>query len=127
MHLCLRYIHTSGFPPVCPYPVLTFFCMRVRLCCFKKLVVLVVYRNRDCVFPSAAARNLPCSSCIKTVAVSFLKQVGVPKVKIRVENSSIAGEGNNILLDPIDFLRGFSVLKDELVSEPRRDKRSFSR
>ncbi|CAM9813311.1 unnamed protein product, partial [Hapterophycus canaliculatus] len=42
-------------------------------------------------------------------------EVGVPKVKVRVENSSIAGEANSILLDPIDFLRGFSVLKDELV------------
>ena len=43
------------------------------------------------------------------------KQVGVPKVKVRVENSSITGDANSILLDPIDFLRGFSVLKDELV------------
>lgn len=43
-------------------------------------------------------------------------QVGVPKVKVRVENSSIGGGANSILLDPIDFLRGFSVLKDELVS-----------
>lgn len=43
------------------------------------------------------------------------EKVGVPKVKVRVDNSSIAGEGNSILLDPIDFLRGFSVLKDELV------------
>lgn len=34
---------------------------------------------------------------------------------MRVENSAIAGEANSILLDPIDFLRGFSVLKDELV------------
>lgn len=42
-------------------------------------------------------------------------QVGVPKVKVRVENSSLAGEAKSILLDPIDFLRGFSVLKDELV------------
>ncbi|CAM9536993.1 unnamed protein product, partial [Ascophyllum nodosum] len=43
------------------------------------------------------------------------KEVGVPKVKVRVENSSITGDANSILLDPIDFLRGFSVLKDELV------------
>lgn len=43
-------------------------------------------------------------------------QVGVPKVKVRVENKSVGGEANSILLDPIDFLRGFSVLKDELVS-----------
>ncbi|CAM9781170.1 unnamed protein product [Pylaiella littoralis] len=42
-------------------------------------------------------------------------EVGVPKVKVRVENTAIAGEANSILLDPIDFLRGFSVLKDELV------------
>lgn len=39
----------------------------------------------------------------------------MPKVKVRVEHSDLAGEANNILLDPIDFLRGFSVLKDELV------------
>eukprot|EP00752_Nemacystus_decipiens_P003017 g2798.t1 len=42
-------------------------------------------------------------------------EVGVPKVKVRVENSDLVGEANSILLDPIDFLRGFSVLKDELV------------
>lgn len=41
-------------------------------------------------------------------------------MKVRVENSSIAGEANSILLDPIDFLRGFSVLKDELVREEAR-------
>lgn len=40
----------------------------------------------------------------------------MPKVKVRVENSSVAGEANSILLDPIEFLRDFSVLKDELVS-----------
>lgn len=43
-------------------------------------------------------------------------QIGVPKVKVRVENTSTAGGVNSILLDPIEFLRDFSVLKDELVS-----------
>lgn len=36
-------------------------------------------------------------------------------MKVRVETRSITGDANNILLDPIDFLRGFSVLKDDLV------------
>ncbi|CAM9272315.1 unnamed protein product [Chrysoparadoxa australica] len=40
--------------------------------------------------------------------------VGVPKVKVRVENTGVEGS-NSILLDPNDFLTGFSVLKDELV------------
>ena len=47
-------------------------------------------------------------------------QVGVPKVKVRVENSDLAGDHNSILLDPIDFLRGFSVLKDQLVRDSFR-------
>lgn len=54
-------------------------------------------------------------------------QVGVPKVKVRVENSSVGVEANSILLDPIDFLRGFSVLKDELVSILKKKKRRMKR
>jgi hypothetical protein len=46
--------------------------------------------------------------------------LGTPKVKIKVELGSGGldgeqGNNNSILLDPMDFMRGFSVLKDELT------------
>lgn len=40
--------------------------------------------------------------------------LGVPKVKVKVENVGPDGT-NSLLLDPMDFLRDLSVLKDELV------------
>ncbi|CAM9194143.1 unnamed protein product, partial [Phaeothamnion confervicola] len=40
---------------------------------------------------------------------------GVPRVRVKVEHTGPGGDSNSILLDPMDFLRGFSVLKDELV------------
>jgi hypothetical protein len=35
----------------------------------------------------------------------------VLQVKVKVENTDIDGDVHTILLDPMDFLRGFSVLK----------------
>jgi hypothetical protein len=38
-------------------------------------------------------------------------RVSMVQVKVKVENTDIDGDVHTILLDPMDFLRGFSVLK----------------